>query len=75
MPLYRRKPTIVDAEQFENPDKPPRGVLFNFPSHYVVTMQGRAITVSVGEWIVAEPDGEHFYPIADSQFREIYEPT
>jgi hypothetical protein len=73
MPLYRRKPTTVDAEQFVDPHMPPRGALYNHPSFYVVTMQGRPVPVSIGEWIVAEPDGEHYYPIADVQSRALYE--
>jgi hypothetical protein len=44
-------------------------------SVYVKTIQGRDVDVSPGEWIIQEPDGEHFYPCADSVFRERYEPS
>lgn len=82
MPLYRRKPTTVDAEQFTNARQPPRGVtvkwwdssMMNWRA-FVVTMQGREVPVSIGEWIVAESDGQHFYPIDDFEFRRIYEPV
>lgn len=77
MPLYRRKPTVVDAEQFTDPDNPPRGVIFfgrlALEPFMVVTMQGRSVPVDVGEWIVAEDDGVHFYPIDDEVFRKLYE--
>jgi hypothetical protein len=82
MPIFKRKPTLVDAEQFLDPDNPPRGVEITHlddPSmnrrHHVTTMQGRQVDVSVGEWIVAEADGVHFYPIANAEFERIYEPT
>ena len=42
-------------------------------SVYVQTIQGRDVDVSPGEWIIQEPDGEHFYPCSDSVFRERYE--
>lgn len=73
MALYKRKPTTVDAEQFDNPDKPPRGVKFSDSlGHYVTTIQGRHVCVSIGEWIIREADGDHFYPIADETFSELY---
>jgi hypothetical protein len=82
MGIYRRKPTTVDAEQFTDPRNPPRGVTVKWWSAsmnewraFVVTMQGVEVSVKVGEWIVAEPDGEHFYPIAAEQFAKVYEPA
>jgi len=80
MALFKRKPTTVDAEQFEDYTRPCRGVRTNnetapTPTAYVVTMQKRIVPVSVGEWIIAEADGEHFYPIADAEFKRIYEPV
>lgn len=82
MPIYRRRPTIVDAEKFTDPRNPPRGVTVKWWSAsmtewraFVVTMQGVEVPVKIGEWIAAEPDGEHFYPIADEQFVRIYEPV
>lgn len=80
MPLYRRKPTTVDAVQFDDYVRPCRGVVIDkdtapTPTAYVTTMQGQKVAVSVGEWIVREPDGLHYYPIADAEFRRIYEPV
>jgi hypothetical protein len=42
-------------------------------SVYVVTIQGREVDVSPGEWIIQEPDGEHYYPCADDIFKDRYE--
>lgn len=84
MPIFRRKPTKVDAEQFTDTQKPPRGVIFvndvldndRFVngSHVVLTLQGQTVGVKLGEWIVREPSHpERFYPIADEEFRRIYD--
>ena len=75
MPLYMRKPSVVDAKQWRDLDKPPRGVRWTGAQHVVTTMQGRDVPVSIYEWIVAEADGLHFYPIADSEFARIYQPV
>jgi len=73
---YRRKPTVIEAEQF-TAEHTPQGV--NWASvgrfHYVVTIQEIKVPVSPGEWIVKEADGIHYYPIADEEFRRIYEPV
>jgi hypothetical protein len=77
--LYRKKPTTVDAEQFTDVENPPRGVKTGNQSnavtrwHYVMTIQGQRVEVKLGEWIIAEPDGEHFYPCDDAVFRQRYE--
>ena len=80
MPTYRRKPTTVDAEQFTDARQPPRGVTVKWWDSsmtkwraYVVTMQGAEVPVGVGEWIVKEASGDGYYPIADAEFRRIYE--
>jgi hypothetical protein len=41
---------------------------------HVTTIQGQHVQVEPGEWIVQEPDGIHYYPIADDVFRRKYEP-
>lgn len=74
MAQYRRKSTVVEAEQFTDPASPPRGVSVGRQrdEYTVVTMQGRVVPVSIGEWVVTESDGEHHYPVADAEFRRIY---
>ena len=81
MPRYMRKPTEVDAEQFTDLRNPPRGVhegehdgKLGRRYHYVVTAQDRLVRVDVGEWVVREPSASGcFYPVADKEFRELYE--
>jgi len=38
----------------------------------VRTMQDQDVRVEPGEWIVREPDGIHFYPVADEIFKAKY---
>lgn len=74
MPIYRRKPTTVDAVQFTDIEKPPRGVQFINGRFAVTTLQGQVVGVKVGEWIVQErSNSQRFYPVADEEFRKIYE--
>ena len=42
---------------------------------HVTTIQGQRVQVEPGEWIVQEPDGIHYYPVADDVFRRKYEPV
>lgn len=34
----------------------------------------RPVIVDPGDWIIAEPDGEHYYPCKPEIFRQNYEP-
>lgn len=66
MPKFRNKPRIIDAEQFLDPEKPPRGVIESPTGFDVMTAQGTLVCVGVGEWIVAEDAPGRFYPIIDA---------
>jgi len=72
---YKKKPIIVDAEQFLDVENPPRGVIASDGNcaFHVVTIQGKSVYVNIGEWIIAESDGEHFYPCADEVFKATYD--
>ena len=39
----------------------------------VTTIHGQEAQVTIGDWIITEPDGEHFYPCKPDIFAEIYE--
>lgn len=75
---YRRKPTTVEAIQWDGTAM--LGVTRitdegkSIAAGYVTTIQGQDVLISVGEWIAKEADGIHYYPIADQVFRAIYEP-
>lgn len=85
MPKFIRKPVIVEANQYfgvESNDL--LGVCCDakcgiiephvqaFP--HVHATQGFTLRIEKGDWILPEPDGEHFYPVKDKLFRDAYEP-
>ena len=79
---FRSKPRVVEAEQFWPEVKPwPKGVDYDVcggvPCHpHVHTMHGgQGVPVEAGDWIVAEPDGEHYYPVQADVFAATYEPV
>jgi hypothetical protein len=79
MARYRKRPVVVEAEQYW-PDKPlPKGVLTNdyrfAPSkHYVITIHRQHAYLAPGNWVIAESDGVHYYPCDAAEFERIYEP-
>lgn len=96
MAKYRRKPTIIEAEQLTREHIEghlfdgmplPRGVFLRAADYNVSrrtiasvecdvkTIHGHRAQIICGEWIMPEPDGEHFYPCADAVFRATYEPV
>lgn len=74
MAKYRKKPVIVEAERFLEGKFLPRGVQIS-PGEYasVVTIHGQKTYVQYGDWIIAEPDGKHFYPCKPDIFEATYE--
>lgn len=75
MPKFRKKPVIIEAEQFVHAATAPRGVYTEENGKaYVVTIHRQKVYVEPGDWIVPEPDGIHFYPIKPDIFASTYEP-
>lgn len=80
MPLYRKKPVIVHAEQWF-PGKQVNGVTpivdgtIIGKSNYgtVTTIHGQQTQVDPGDWIITEPDGIHHYPCKPDIFENTYE--
>lgn len=84
---YRRKPTIVEAEQFFLGRLPwPKGVIdgriipfiaqdrMSCTLPYVQTIHsGQPVLVQDGDWIIAESDGQHYYPCKAEVFTASYE--
>lgn len=64
-------------EMVEPTDAPPgfQNEAYLARLYFVTTMQGQKVTVKPGEWIVLESDRVHYYPIADAEFRRLYEPV
>lgn len=89
MAKYRKKPVVVNAEQFRD-DKPCHGVYGGFvharrciaclpEKSYevvgpaVITIHGKVTPIVDGDWIIDEGDGLHFYPCKPHIFEATYE--
>lgn len=42
---------------------------------YITTIHGQETRVIENDWIISEPDGEHFYPCKPDIFEATYEPV
>lgn len=82
MGLYRKKPVVIEAEQFTKPENYEYSktkvcgflVLEDINGDYfmlIPTLEGTH-KASVGDWIVKGIVGE-FYPVKDSIFKATYE--
>ncbi len=80
MKKYRKKPVVVEAMQWlglrpDGPTPMPPGV-YREPSggrFYVTTMHLQRVYLEPGDWIIREPDGEHYYPCKAEVFAASYE--
>ena len=86
---YRNKPRVIEAVQFKglgwyeaNNEPYPDGhcecdAVDNgggSPHSHVHTIhKGQTVKLEVGDWIITEPDGEHFYPCKPDIFEQTYE--
>lgn len=83
MGKYRKRPVIVDAEQWF-PGKEVRGVQHFKPvgvdihianeAWFVETIHNQRAWLAPGDWVIMEPDGIHFYPCKPDVFQAVYEP-
>lgn len=78
MPQFRRKPGIVEAEQWF-PGKEVKGVSTDLVNgNYHTTCRnsyGQIAQVSPGDYVITEPDGIHHYPCRPDVFEANYEPA
>jgi hypothetical protein len=72
MAAYRKRPVVVQAVQFDGHDLP--GVFCDEDRvFYVVTIHGQRAYLTIGDWIITEPDGIHYYPCKPDIFHMTYE--
>lgn len=79
MPKFKRKSTIIEAEQFYTnkiplPFSNRSACCFNGESWYCITAHGQMTTIVDGDWIIPEPDNRGFYPVKPDIFIKNYEP-
>lgn len=83
---YRKKPVIVEAVQWEGPwcrlpqvGTEELGKATKAESSevrfFVATIHGRRAYLSKNDWLIQEPDGEHWYPCKPDIFEATYEPA
>jgi hypothetical protein len=91
MTRFRKKPVVVEAEQFtlecllghaplpvgvtKATDGDPGSIHGCVVRWYVVTAHGQRAYLAHGDWVIAEPDGRGFYPCKPDIFRATYQPV
>ena len=82
MALYRKKPGVIEAEQYVEHGKLVKGMCNSVSCHHdegnpnphVHTIHNdQAVDLEVGDWIIPEADGEHYYPCKPDTFEATYE--
>jgi hypothetical protein len=85
MPKYRKKPDtrIFEPEQYfrsaSSLINSTKGVCQckegDTRGHVHTIHKGQVVDLEDGDWVMPEPDGEHFYPIKPDIFAATYEPV
>ena len=81
MPKFRKKPVVIEAEQYVKYGKLVKGmcnskscfISGNSKMHVHTIHNNQIVNLEIGDWVVPEPDGEHFYPIKPDIFKDTYE--
>ena len=80
---FRKKPVVIEAVQYTEYGKLVRGMCNsrscftsgNDKPHVHTIHDNQIVNLEVGDWIIPEPDGEHFYPCKPDIFEATYEAT
>lgn len=74
MPLFRKKPIIVEAEQYTNLVTS-NGVYREEDGRaFVVTIHKQKVYLELSDWILPEPEKGFYYPVKLDIFEATYEP-
>ena len=81
MAKFRKKPVVIEAEQYTEYGKLVRGMCNsiscftsgNTIPHVHTIHNNQIVILEVGDYIIPEPDGEHFYPCKPDIFKATYE--
>jgi hypothetical protein len=81
MAKYRKRPVVIEPEQYTKHGKLVRGMCNSLTCYnnlcgkpHVHTIHADQIVIlELGDWIIPEPDGKHFYPCKPDIFPELYE--
>lgn len=79
MAKFRKKPVVVEAAQFVlgEDERAVPGVCRCYGGwpHVHTIHSNQPIALESGDWILPEPDGEHYYPVKPDIFVATYEPV
>lgn len=78
---YRKKPVVIEAVQYTEYGKLVKGmcnsqscyVAGNTSPHVHTIHNNQLVNLEVGDYIIPEPDGIHFYPCKPDIFEKTYE--
>ena len=82
MKKYRKKPVVIEAVQYVEYGKLVEGMCNsrscyiddrNTEPHVHTIHKNQRVNLEIGDWIIPEPDGEHFYPCKPDIFEATYE--
>lgn len=83
MKQFRKKPIVIEAVQYTEYGKLVKGMcnsrscytLGNTEPHVHTIHNNQVVNLEVGDFIIPEPDGEHYYPCKANIFHATYEPV
>ncbi len=81
MAKYRKKPVVIEAVQYVEYGRPVPGMCLsrscysggNTQPHVHTIHANQVVNLEVGDFVIPEPDGEHFYPCKPDIFAATYE--
>lgn len=81
MARYKKIPIEIEAEQYKEYGKLVKGicnsqscfVAGNNKPHVHTIHNNQIVNLEVGDYIIPEPDGIHFYPVKENIFMKTYE--
>ncbi len=81
MSKYRKKPVEIEAEQYTEYGWLVKGMCNsrscytsgNDKPHVHTIHDNQIVNLEIGDYIIPEPDGEHFYPCKPDIFKQTYD--
>ena len=78
---YRKKPVVIEAVQYTEYGKLVKGMCNsqscyltgNNKPHVHTIHNNQIVNLEIGDYIIPEPDGEHYYPCKPNIFEATYE--
>jgi len=78
---YRRKPSVIEVEQYKEYGRLVKGMCNsrscytsgNNKPHVHTIHDNQIVNLKIGDYIIPEPDGKHFYPCRPEIFESNYE--